>query len=609
MRPAVALALLLGIAGSAPAARAEDDVRVSAVVLPQGRIDDATQIRLVITIEGSSVPDISSPRLPAMTNLTVVGGPYSARNSSFSFANGRVESSNSIVLSYYLSAKGPGAAEIPAFDVKVGNTQYRTTALHFQVEAGRSGPAPPSGRGNTGPPGTSEDEGGSEDTGDVFMQAKLGASSVWSGQPVTLEVTLYTSLPVASFSMTDVPSVTGAWADELSVPPDGARRVVTMNGRQYAAYTVARRLLVPTSSGTVTVPPFVAQIQARRASNDPFGAFFSLGRFVQLVRRTNPAKLEVRPLPEAGRPASFAGAVGSYRLKVSADRNAAGVGDAIALRATVEGTGSLQSVGPPHIALPPEVKVYDPKVVEDVSSGSDHTTVHKTWEWVVVPLAPGSLKIPAPTFAYFDSASGAYRELHGDLPEIAVHRGTATPDAGIARGEVQANGREIAFIKQLGAPLREAAPPVQKRGWFVALALLPFVLVPAAIVAGRRRERLLSDRGFARARRAARAAEKRLSRASAHAADPTSAFHEEVAGALVDYVADRANRSASGLTYDALDEILVAKKVPDDLRRRYRACLETCDFARYVPDSAGGGSRAELVGEARSVLRALEEVA
>ena len=124
-----------------------------------------------------------------------------------------------------------------------------------------------------------------------------------------------------------------------------------------------------------------------------------------------------------------------------------------------------------------------------------------------------------------------------------------------------------------------------------------------------RRERFLTDHGFARARRAARTAAKRLDRAAHRAGAKPAAFYEEVAGALVDYVADRANRPAAGLTYDQLDEILAGKRVPEEPRRRYRTCLETCDFARFVPDSGRPQAVADLVAEARAILRALEEVA
>jgi BatD DUF11 like domain len=598
--------LVMAVLAAAPVFAASD-VRVAASILPQGRITDTTDIRLVITVDGSSLPDVSTPRLPAMTNVRVTGGPSTSRNSSYTFENGRIASSSALTLTYFLAPSGKGPAEIPPFDVVVGGTTYRTQALRFNIEAGRSGPAPPQA-----PQGTPRDDGSDDESAgnaaDVFLQTKVGANSVWSGQPVTLDVTLYAASQVNGFTWTDVPSLPGLWAEDLPVDPGRDRRVVTMNGRQYVAYPVARKLVIPTGSGPLTIQPFSAQVQVRRAVRDPFASFFALGGFINIVRRTAAVKLDVKPLPEAGRPTDFSGAVGSFRMKVVPDHTAVDLGDAIAVRVTIEGEGSLQSAAPPKLVAPPDVKIYDPKALDSTMLGADHLGSKKSWEWVIVPLAPGTVQVPAPTFSYFDPASGSYRQLKGEIPDLTVRRGAGGQEPVAARGEVQANTKDIAFLKMLRGPLHEAQAPLHKRGWFVTLLVLPLLLTPAGIAAGRRRERFLLDHGFARARRAARTAGKRLDRAARGAKDSPAAFHEEVAGALVDYVADRANRKAAGLTYDQLDGILADKGVADELRRRYRTCLETCDFARFVPESGRPEAVADLVTEARGILRALEGI-
>jgi hypothetical protein len=599
--------VVAGLLAATPVAAA-DDVHVSASVLPSGRISDTTQVRLVIRVDGGSIPDVGTPKLPTMKNLRVTGGPSSARNSSYAFDNGRISSSSALTLTYFLLPLGPGPAEIPPFDVIVGGTTYRTQPLRFAVEAARNGPAPPA----AGSRGTPDGEGDDEEVAgsvDVFLQAKLGAASVYSGQPVRLDVTLYAAAPVNGFNWTDVPTLPGFWAEDLPVDPGRDRQNVILNGRSYNAYPVARKLLVPTGSGALGIQPFTAQVQVRRAARDPFGAFFSLGGFMNVVRRTSALKLDVKPLPASGRPADFSGAVGSFRMKVAADRTTVDLGDGVAVRVTVEGLGSLQSSAPPKLDGPPEVKIYDPKTLDDVMTGADHLGARKTWEWVVVPLAPGTVKVPAPAFSYFDPSSGGYKELRGEIPELTVQRGTGAVDPVVARGEVQANTTDIAFLKMRRGPLEEARAPLHKRGWFVALVVLPFVLTPAGIALGRRRERFMTDRGFARARRAARTAARRLERAKNKASTAPAGFYEEVAGALVDYVADLENRSASGLTYDQLDGILTARGVPAETRRRYRTCLETCDYARFVPDSGRPQAVADLAAEARGILRALEDVA
>jgi hypothetical protein len=84
------------------------------------------------------------------------------------------------------------------------------------------------------------------------------------------------------------------------------------------------------------------------------------------------------------------------------------------------------------------------------------------------------------------------------------------------------------------------------------------------------------------------------------------AFHEEVARALVGYVADRFDRAAAGLTYELADELLASRGLDPALRRRFRSCLEACDFARFVPASGASERRAEVLREASELVHALE---
>jgi hypothetical protein len=74
----------------------------------------------------------------------------------------------------------------------------------------------------------------------------------------------------------------------------------------------------------------------------------------------------------------------------------------------------------------------------------------------------------------------------------------------------------------------------------------------------------------------------------------------------VGYVADRFNRSATGLTYDLAEELLASRSIDPDLRRRFRSCLETCDFARFVPASGKAERRAEVLDEAVELVERLE---
>ena len=77
-------------------------------------------------------------------------------------------------------------------------------------------------------------------------------------------------------------------------------------------------------------------------------------------------------------------------------------------------------------------------------------------------------------------------------------------------------------------------------------------------------------------------------------------------GSLVEYAADRLDRSAAGMTYDEADVLLAARGVDDALRRRFRTCLESCDFARFVPAASRPERRTELFEDATAIVEALE---
>ena len=51
---------------------------------------------------------------------------------------------------------------------------------------------------------------------------------------------------------------------------------------------------------------------------------------------------------------------------------------------------------------------------------------------------------------------------------------------------------------------------------------------------------------------------------------------------------------------------LSGRGIEDTLRRRFRSCLETCDFARFVPASGKVERRAEVLVEATELIDALE---
>jgi hypothetical protein len=123
----------------------------------------------------------------------------------------------------------------------------------------------------------------------------------------------------------------------------------------------------------------------------------------------------------------------------------------------------------------------------------------------------------------------------------------------------------------------------------------------------RRREQLAANAGLFRRRRASREARRRLKRARSLAAPGReAAFFAEVDRAVTGYVADKFDASAAGLTRERMAELLEARGVPEDLRRRTFTCLERCDFGRFAAREAGRDQVKALLGQAEEVVSGLE---
>lgn len=595
------LAILAALAGWAFFAPATAVVRVSAGVQPGGTVAETDPVQLVVRVEGAALNDVTAPHLPPLKNLRIVNGP--STSSQFAWVNG--QASASAALTWVLLPEGPGTAEVPPIQVRVGTTTYRTEPIRLQVGKGQTGPRTGGAPGSRAQPLERRDPNPGPD---VFLRAELGSPEAWVGEPVVLTVTLYATTDIANASWREQPSFSNFWVEDVNVDPAAERYRTNVGGRAYVAYPLAKKILMANAPGDLTIEPYAAQLQVRRSNRDVFTDFFSYGSMVEIVRKSEPLTLRVKRLPEAGRPADFGGAVGTFRLRSSIDRKETNVNDAVALKVIVEGEGLLRGVAAPRIEAPPDVKVFDPKTTESNATNAGKVVARKTWEWVLVPLTPGNLRLPPPSFSYFDPAAGAYRQLSGDPIEVAVLRGGREAERGIARGEIHPTREDIAFIKPLRGTLASETVRFHRSPYFALLLALPALWVPAVILVGRRQARRRQDRGFARAGRARARARKRLRGAERKlGALDSASFHEAVARALVEYVADRFDRSPAGLTYEVADELLESKGVDAGSRARFRACLERCDFARFVPEAQGEERKADVLGEATGIVEELEK--
>jgi hypothetical protein len=212
-------------------------------------------------------------------------------------------------------------------------------------------------------------------------------------------------------------------------------------------------------------------------------------RFVLLV--SDPAQINVRPLPLDGQPPSFTGAIGRFfgdppRLAT----NRLQVGEPVKLQVKFHAEGDLTRFVPPNLPLS-----RDWEVVADEPPATGYT---------LVPLADDLQQTPAIPFCFFDPGLGKYLDLTvPPLPVTVLGHGLPTALAATADQDKTA------------APLRLSAPapapgwagglrPPQLQAWFAALQLVPLAGFVALWQWDRQRRFLAAHPDIVRRRRARR---------------------------------------------------------------------------------------------------------
>ncbi|MBN2244181.1 MAG: protein BatD [Acidobacteria bacterium] len=600
------LFILLLILGAGSPAWSQE-TRVSASV-GRDTIGVHDQLQFVVTVTGEDSGDAANPRLPELRGFKVVSGPNIGTQ--FQWINGRSSSRKSFT--YILVPEKEGQFTIDPVEVRVGDKTYRTEAVQIRVTSAPPSPEPPS-RSLRSPWDPFEEDitPVRRPVGDaVFMQAELDRESAYPGQQVTLFYRLYTTMRVGGIQIQETPPLSGFWVEDLEVPetPKGASRRV--NGREYLVYTIKKQALFANAAGRLKIPgaTFAISVESGR---DIFSIF---DRSETIYRSTQELTLEVKPLPPEGKPENFSNTVGQFRLSAEIDRNEASTGEAVSLRIKLQGRGNMKTV--PDIQFPelPDFTIYSSRQEgkTDVSDG-DRIGGEKTWEYVIVPKAPGRQTIPPIAFSFFDPGQNKYETVSTPLMELKVTGGNTDAFGSpglfdVGKQELTRLGTDIHFIKLAAGTFEKREAPLYGKPWFYLLFALPVALNASVVIYRKRQARLTGNAAAVRSRKARQKALKKLKAAQREARSDARRFYDLAAAALSGYLADRFNLQEIELTSDRLERALSSKEAPAENIEEIKNCLQECDFGRFVSAAASPDRTAALSARIRKIIDALEKM-
>lgn len=506
-----------------------------------------------------------------------VSGP--SQSISNSWVNGK--RSYSKTYSYILRPQSRGTFNINQASVVINGKIYKTVPKRVEVTAAVDNPnAPPS----------------AEDVADesLHLVAEVSKTRPYLNEAISVVYKLFVSpdVNVRDFRPLDNPKYNNFWSQDIQVR-DWKVQNGTYKGKTYRYVILKRVVLFPQKTGKLTIEPLSLDVTVDVPTNrrDFFG-----GRIYTQTHKTVAAGnriINVKPLPEKGKPASFTGAVGKFDFNVVPSKTDLKATESLQAKVEVTGKGNLKLFDLPKLNLPGSLEVYEPEFKENVSTTLKGNRGKVADNYTVVPQYRGKYPIPGIEFSYFDPDQGVYKTLSSQEILLNVYEGplntgdtpaTTAKNTNGYRQPVIAAASQFRFLKLKPALTEINEPQFFRSTLFYSLLLGPLLLIPIAISIGKKKKAFDSDVKGNKIRQANKLAKKYLSEAKKNMGEK-EVFYESLERALHNYLKARLHIETADFSKDRIHELLTSKNVSESSVTNFIGLLQSCEIARYSPAS------------------------
>lgn len=583
---------------------AQDAVLTASASRTQVGVGEQFQISYSLNGSGGSF------RSPEMRDFAVLSGPN--QSSSMSFVNGNM--SQSLSYSYIITAQREGKFTIGPASIVVNGKTVTSKALVIDVVKN-----PAANQQNQGGQNRTQDQ-TSADNSELFIRASVDKSKVYVGEQLLVTFKVYTRVNIVQNALTKAPVFNGFWSEDISPTQQATLRPEVLDGVQYQVAEVKKTILMPQRAGTLEITEmvmdFVKRVQQKNRNNSFFDQFFGGGyQDVRATARSKPLKIEVLPLPSAGKPADFNGAVGDFGMesRLSNTNKTLKSNDATNLYITISGKGNLKLIDPFKLKLPPEIESYDAKINDKISTTSSGVSGSRTFDYLLIPRHSGSYKIPIVSFTYFDVSKKSYVTLTTPEFPLEVIKGSANEtDANTAvitaKEDVKILGNDIRYIKTKTV-LKKAGSDFFGSTLFYFLLSLPIILFLLFSVIFKNYMNSLKDTVSQKSKRATKIARKRMEIANQHLkANNYEAFYNELFKSINGYLSDKLNISIADLSKEKITETLQNRGVEAQAINLLIATLNKSEFARFAPVKSSEGMQTDYNDTLSTITKIEEEL-
>lgn len=425
-------------------------------------------ITLSLTVaNGNNVEKITPP---ALNNFNVVSGPNTTTEQNT--ING--ETSQYITLSYVLIAKKSGTINIPPATAVINGRTFKSNAVSIVISKNRS---KGSSQNNSGASSLQSMLSGfdpyyepKEQTtfsdyilrngesiqkkvnDNMQLRLETNKTSCYVGEALLATYKLYSRLKSES-NLAKNPSFNGFSVIEMTQPNDAMGfSNEKLNGKAYNVYTIRKAQLYPLQAGemeveSATLDNKISFIKYSGSNGDNYNIDPNALITENVALSSKPGIITVKPLPEAGKPEGFKGAVGNFTMEAVLEKNIFTTDETGKLFVTITGSGNMHLLTAPEIKWTSDFEVFDAKVADNTDNKTVPISGSKTFEIPFGIANAGAYKTPVVNFSYFDPSTKSYKNITSKSISFSVTKSIQPIKAGDKKN---INENDSAFEKTIG---------------------------------------------------------------------------------------------------------------------------------------------------------------
>lgn len=555
------IAAIVLLVCSTLSAQVQFEARVSKTTLG---LNERLRIDFMMNVDGDNFVQ------PSFDGFRIIAGP--SQQVSQSWVNGR--SSFEKAYSYFLTPNQKGTFIIKPAAIEYNGQIYKTAPIKIIVTAATEQPRDPNDTQ------MSVDE-------NLYLVADVSKTNPYINEPITVVYKLYFgNIGISNLGESSKPKYNDFWSQNIEIKQPVAEEGI-FKGQNFRFIVLKKVVLYPQKSGRLKIEPLSLSVDVQLPTNrrDMFGRMM----LTETTKRVSAGAktINVKPLPEAGKPDDFSGAVGDFDFKVTPSKTNLKHGESLDLVVSVTGKGNLKLFSLPKPVVPNALEMYDAVHSEDISTPLSGMAGKSSDSYAIIPQYRGNYPVKPMQFSYFDLSSGTYKTLRSPQIMINVLDGPTPADSTATGG----NKNKIAAVEEFkNIKSKTNLVTIDKEDFFgsnlfIGLLLLPFLLVPIIVLFKKKKEAMDGDVSGNRIRMNNKLAKKYLSEAKKQI-NNKELFYIALEKAMHNFLKAKLHIETSEMSKDNIQELLLSRNAKPEAVNDFIALTENCEVARYAPSSS-----------------------